>query len=256
MIIAQNTKQVFKKHGDELLEHATPKQLLDAITKHNPSLLFEYITEHHREKVIELIMAEQRKPIGFDLLDYRFMDSTGRKYYGFPKDMPISIERFGKMRDFIMWMAVGVSPDEFEQIIQTADKAWIDTLKTKKNHQRVGLLLQELKLRMNMVIHTDLLYNLMAVQWIREDENPEKFDASIHDEKVAQFKKDNATGNTYFFFHQPELKRLNELWNFTPDEWLAYWNESEAKQKWLKTALRTVLSEIESTHETKISTTD
>jgi len=105
-----------------------------------------------------------------------------------------------------------------------------------------------------MVIHTDLLYNFLAVQWVREDEHPELFDATIHDEKVRQFKNETATGNSYFFFRQPELKRLNELWNFTENEWTQYWNESQQRQQFMQMALKTILSDIESKNETMIST--
>jgi hypothetical protein len=216
------------------------------------SELVDYAIEHHSQEIKKRLVDLQRKPIGFNELEFRFFDSNGRKYYGFPKNMPLPIERFGRMRDFMTWMTVGISPDEFEQLIDVADKSWVNTLKTNKNHQRVGLILQELKLRLNMVVHTDLVYNFLAVQWVREDENPQIFDSSIQDEKVEMFKHDAATGDAYFFFHQPELMKLNELWNFTPGEWEKYWQESKMKQTWLKTALKTISSGIEFNNEQTI----
>lgn len=247
---------IIAKSIESAISRATPRQLLNALEQQNPDLMIEHVLDKYKGRVNEMVVQHQRKPIGFEQLEFRFKDTNGISYYGFSKDMPLPIERFGKMRDFMQWMTTGVSPDEFEMIIDACDKAWVATLKTNKNHNRVGLLLSELRLRMKMVVHTDLLYNFMACQWIREDESPDKFDASIQDEKVSQFKKDTSTGNTYFFFHQPELRQLRRLWNFTPNEWVAYWQDSERKQAFLKESLRIILSEIELQNETKILTPD
>jgi hypothetical protein len=231
----------------------TTNDVIETLKSISQSKLIDYAIEHHESEIKKRLVNLQRKPIGFDELEFRFFDSEGRKYYGFPKNMPLPIERFGRMRDFMTWMTVGISPDEFEQLIDVADKSWVNTLKTNKNHQRVGLILQELKLRLQMVVHTDLVYNFLAVQWIREDENPQIFDANIQDAKVEMFKHDAATGDSYFFFHQPELRRLNELWNFTSDEWEKYWSESLRKQTWLKMALKNISSAIESSNAQTIS---
>lgn len=240
---------IITKNIQTALTKATPKQLLDELVKQNPALLSEYVAENMPDKVIEIVMKDQRKPLGFEHLEYRFMDSNGKKYYGFHKDYPLSTPRFGKMRDFMMWMVQGVNPEEFEGIINTINKSWVETLKSGKNHARVGLLVEELRMRMRMTLHEDLLYQFMACQWIREDESPEKFDESIQNEKVAQFKKDTESGNTYFFFRQPELKQLSVLWNLSPEEWEAYWAESNQKIAWTKEALKTISYLIESDKE-------
>lgn len=243
---------IISKSIQSALTKATPRQLIEELVKQNPALLSEYVAENMPDKVIEIVMKDQRKPLGFEHLEYRFMDSNGKKYYGFHKDYPISAPRFGIMRDFLMWMVQGVSPEEQEQLIDLANKSWLETLKSGKNHQRVGLILEEMRLRMRMTLHTDLLYQFMACQWIREDESPEKFDESIQNEKVAQFKKDTAEGNTYFFFRQPELKQLSVLWNLSPEEWEAYWKESNQKIAWTKEALKVISSLIESDKEAPI----
>lgn len=240
---------IITKNIQTALTKATPKQLLDELVRQNPALLSEYVVNNCHDTVIEMVMKDQRKPLGFEHLQYRFMDSNGKKYYGFHKDYPLSTPRFGMMRDFMMWMVQGVSPEEFDGIIKVAEKSWVETLKSGKNHQRVGLLLEELRTRMRMTMHTDLLYQFMACQWIREDESPEKFDESIQNEKVAQFKKDTESGNTYFFFHQPELKQLSVLWNLSPEEWETYWKESNQKIAWTKEALKAISSLIESDKE-------
>lgn len=252
------------KSVQNALKKATPKQLLDALVNANPDLMAQYMAENMREKVIEMWKHRQHKPVGFDQLELRYLDDSGRKYYGFPPGIGMPVNRFTKMRDFEMWMTVGVTPGEIKKIVDAMDVAWVNSLKTKKNHHLLGALITDLRMRSDMVIHTELVFQFLAVQWIREDENPEVFDMTIQDEKVATFKKESNNGNNYFFFVQPELSRWNELYNFTPIEWAHYWNESHQRQNRtknlmemiLKTESKTSESKPESNSEMKIGTTD
>lgn len=194
------------------------------------------------------------KRINHSDLEYRFHDKNGKVYFGFTDALPLPLERWGKARDFLSWMNIGLSPDEFIQLIDAAEKNWLSHLKTGKNAAKVGYIFEELKNRKNLVLHSELLYNFMAVQIIREDEDPQTFNNEIHLEKVEQFKKETEAGNSYFFFQVPELKKLRELWNFNQNEWEIYWQESKAQQTILKKILQTILSEQDSKKEQTIST--
>lgn len=249
-----------KRKSADALKNATPRQLLDALAAANAELMVEYVAEHRPDAVIAMWTRKQKKPVGFDELELRFVDSDGRKYYGFPKSMPIPIARYAKMRDFEMWMTVGMTPDEIGKIADALDKATEDFLRTKKGHSRIGALITELKMRREMVVHTELIFNYLAVQFIREDENVEAFDPSIQDEKVATFKRESSNGSHNFFFVQPEFRRWNELFNFTPHEWETYWNESMSRQRKLGILLDMIngsnqssKSKSESPNETRIS---
>ena len=175
-------------------------------------------------------------------LEYRFHDSDGKVYYGFPESLPLPLERWGKLKDFLMYMNIGLSGEEFKQLVDVAEQNWISYIKSGKNAAKVGYIFQELKNRNNVVMHTELLYNYLAVQLIREDEDVETFNNEIHMEKVTQFKKESANGKHYFFFQKPELKKLHEFWNFTQEEWNKFWTESEIQQKMLQESLNTILS--------------
>lgn len=221
LIIAKSKKDVWNKYRDEFIKF--------------------YIEE-----------ANQKRIKNSDL-EYRFHDQEGRVYFGFPDTLPMPLERWGKARDFLHWMNNGLSSEEFNELISVAEKNWLSYIKTGKNASKVGYIFEEMKNRSAMTLHTELLYNYLAVQVVREDEDPIKFNNEIHIEKVEQFKKETEAGNHYFFFRQPELKKLHELWNFSQEEWEKYWTESQLKQQLLKKALRTILSEQESRKETKIS---
>ena len=205
---------------------------LKSIWKKNKDSFLQYYIEESGEKKIEKTN-----------LEYRFHDSNGKIYYGFPESLPLPLERWGKLKDFLFYMNIGYSLDEYNEVIDVAEKNWISYIKTGKNAAKVGYVFQELRNRSRMLIHTELLYNYLAVQLVREDEDVSLFDSVIHNEKVSQFKKECAGGKHYFFFQKPELKKLHELWNFTKEEWNQYWNESEIQQKLLKESLKTILSE-------------
>ena len=234
MIITKDIQTALKK--------ATPRQLLDTLILQNPDLMVEYVAKNRRDDCIQMFLFREQKPIGFEQLELRFVDSQSHMYYGYPKDFSIPMPRYGKIRDFEMWMTVGVTPAEIEQILDAMDVAWVNSLKSKKNHHELGALIQELRMRSHMVVHTELLFNYLACQWIRDDESPDTFDPTIHDEKVATFKKESDNGRNHFFFVQPELKRWNELYNFTPIEWEHYWNESNLKRRHLQNLANYIVS--------------
>lgn len=202
------------------------------------------IWENNKDSFLKYFIAESgEKKIEKTNLEYRFHDSNGKIYYGFPDSLPLPLERWGKLKDFLFYMNVGYSLDEYNQIIDLAEKNWISYVKSGKNAAKVGYILQELRNRSRLLIHTELLYNYLAVQLVREDEDVSIFDSVIHNEKVDQFKKECANGQHYFFFQKKELKKLHELWNFTQEEWNQYWEESEMQQKILKESLKIILSE-------------
>ena len=215
--------------------------------------LKEIWAKHKTDFVQFFIDESSNKRIKSENLEFRFNDSNGKIYYGFPDSLPLPIERWGKARDFLSWMAIGLSPEEFTELIEAAEKNWVSHLKTGKNAARVGYIFEELKTRRNNVLHTELLYNYLAIQLVREDEDPVVFNNEIHLEKVEQFKKETSKGNHYFFFQVPELKKLHELWNFNQEEWERYWIESTTKQKLLKKILQTILSEQDLKKEQTIS---
>lgn len=197
----------------------------------------------NKEKFLQYFIEESgEKRIEKNNLEYRFHDSNGKIYYGFPESLPLPLERWGKMKDFLMYMNIGISLDEYTALIDVAEKNWLSFIKTGKNASKVGYIFQELRNRSRMIFHTELLYNFLAVQLIREDEDVAIFNNEIHNEKVNQFKKECANGQHYFFFQKPELKKLHEFSNFTKEQWLEYWKESEVQQMILKESLKNILS--------------
>ncbi|MFI5404926.1 MAG: hypothetical protein ACHQ1D_00285 [Nitrososphaerales archaeon] len=178
-------------------------------------------------------------------LELCFTDSKGVKYYKFPDNMSLPLERFGKLQEYMMWMSSGITSTELDGLLDEADKALTEGLLQKKNAARIGFILSEIRDRKNMVIHTELLYNFLSVQVIRQDEQPEFYNNSIQMEKVAQFKEETKNGKTYDFFLRIGLKKLNALFNMSEAEWNRLWEESIQAQEALKQASVIIQSEKE-----------
>lgn len=202
----------------------------------------------------KIAASEQMKPIGLDKWEKAFIDSNGLQYYKVSNSMDLPIERKGKLNTYLMWLNMGlgnfivekkdgkeVQYLELDMILDAMEEALNKGLKTKGQAALIGALIHEVRDRKNMVIHTELLYNLLAVQWLREDEKPDVFDEEIHIEKIKQFKYEVSQSNSYFFFATTLLNELLPFLKITEEEWNEYWESSLAKQKALKEFLKDYL---------------
>ena len=187
-------------------------------------------------------------------LELCFSDSKGIKYYKFPDNMTLPIERFGKLQEYMMWMSSGITASELDSLLDEADKALTDGLLQKKNASKIGFILSEIRDRKDMVLHTELIYNFLSVQLVRQDEPPEHYNNSIQMEKVTQFKEETKNGKTYDFFLRIGLKKLNDLFSMSEQERNRLWEKSIQEQNLLKEALKIIQSEKESLITDKVST--
>ena len=189
---------------------------------------------------------DDRKPLELASLERCYTDLNGMSYYRFPDTMQLPIERWGKAKDFMQWMAAGISGNELDMLLDFADNALQEGIKKGKGASRIGFALQEIRERKTMIVHSELLYNFLAVHWIREDEKPTIIDQKIHDQKVAQFKAEVENSDSYFFFQERELKKIYDPFNMSHSELTQYLQDSIIKQEALKKMLLKYSSETES----------
>jgi hypothetical protein len=150
--------------------------------------------------------------------------------------MALPIERFGKAQEFVMWMSAGLTASELQGLVQVAKKEVELMVDGKvKNWVKVGAVLNEIEMRSNLVMHTDLLYQFVAVHYIREDEPIDQFIENIQDDKVEAFQKMVRQGGAYGFFSRlPELANVNKSMNLSPEEWEEYYHASKMEIKRLQ----------------------
>lgn len=188
----------------------------------------------NREALLDIAQRERTLKLTIKDLQFAFR-CLGRDYFVSPPNMNLSLERTGMLQDYFMYINTGMSGGEWTDSLNT----WA-TLLNSNNDKKTALMgaLNVKMVEMNeKVFHTELLYNIMALLHIREDENPLEFNQKIHEEKIADFKRDVANVGSYFFFHQTELKQLNAYLKLSEAEWTTLWHDSERQQMTLRVTL-------------------
>ena len=140
-----------------------------------------------------------------DNLVFAFHDLEGKGYYRFSKELELPLCRAAKIQEYVMWLVRGCSKHEYLNLIEVADAALSCGLKDGKGISKLGHALNELKYRCKMVVHDELFYNILAVQYIRSDEDPTGFSSEIHQQKVDAFINLNKSGDTFFLAIQDLL---------------------------------------------------
>lgn len=193
-----------------------------------------------KSELTKLVALDQNIAFDRSAMEYCLVDLQGKKYYSFPESLALPLERLGKIEEYLQWITSGLTGDTIAFLCDEMDKLLSDGLKTGKNASKIGLIVAEIKSRKEMAIPVELMYNLLAVQIIREDENPEVFNQQIHLEKIIALKELNEqTGG--FFFGLKELKALQNLFNMSPEQWKDYWERSIIAHRIRLEALMTVL---------------
>lgn len=211
--------------------------------------------DRHRQEFLRLEREKYAPKFDRGILEERFTDSQGRRYYGFPSTVDLPLERYARLREFLSWLSSGVTGDELKKLLDAADAALAAGIKTGKNAARIGLVLSELRERADVVLHHELLVHFLAVQLIREDERPEVFDGALHRQKVEDLLQESRDGNPFFFsLRWPELKKLRETFEWSPEEWTRYWHESRVQIQRLDHVLKIASPPSASSDSAKTST--
>lgn len=211
------------------------------------------IWQENREAFLKLYFDEQRKNVQLSKLEHAFVDINGKEYRKFPQSMSLPLERLGRLQGYATFMASGIGGEEMDLILASMDEILSNGIKKPETAAQMGALIHSIRERRQMVFHTELMYNYVAVQLVREDEQPEVYNDEIHNEKVAMFKEMVKAGGAYFFFHEQQLPIPTAFLNLTQIELEVLWQESEAIQKNLKPILDLILRERKFTGNTRTS---
>ena len=162
-----------------------------------------YLFNLFKTDFLKMVFDEQSKPVNFDLLEAKFVDSNGKKYFKYKDDFDIPILRKGKLEQLLQELRSGISGDELGMFLDAMDKS---LNKGQADVAKIGFIITEMRDRKELLLHPDILFEMVTVLYIREDENPALIDEEIHVEKYNQFKKDSQ-GGLYDFFYGAGLKR-------------------------------------------------
>lgn len=195
----------------------------------------ETFYEKHKEEILKMVAKDQNKPLGFDEMEYSFVDIQGRKYYSFTEATSLPIERLAKLEEYKILMSSGLHKGVIDELTNYMEDILSKIVNTglenevkknsSKNIANLGMLINEIKERQKTFIPIELFYAFLSCQLVREDENPYVFNDSIHKDKIVALMGLNEL-NGGFFFGQKELTLLKNLLNMSEEEWNEYWQTS------------------------------
>jgi hypothetical protein len=179
-----------------------------------------------KRQFLKYYFLGQSNKKGFEKMVKRFVDSNGKIYYSPENDFDTPVERIKAIEICVRQLSAGLSDNEMKKIREAMKKALNEG--KKPDLARIGHLVIEMENREEMVLHPDIMFDLVANKYIREDEDPFIVDKKIHQEKIEQFKKDSVDG-LYDFFYRASLAQYIPYLIKSEREWNEFYQESEAK---------------------------
>ena len=214
--------------------------------------------EYFTKRALKQFLSEKNKPQELKDLQFEFVDSEGVKYYSWERMDLVAVCRVNELTGLGMWADAKISPENHTKIcdeINRLNMALVtETNKDKRSklHAGISTLCSELTTRKNYAIPSQVLIAMASVLLVREDENPNKFNTKIQDEKISQFIKEKNNGNTFFLTFPIFKHLLTQLIGTDVNvmQLLMKWEQDEARQM---QTLETISSYTESSDTTKTS---
>ena len=159
----------------------------------------------------KLYFERQSKPTGFDDLEYKFIDSNGKRYFVWKEILNIPLSRKPHLDKAQMELSRMMTGEELNKFLdeqkQLIEGAINEPALRAKNLAAIMMQNEEIRMRNELLFHKEIFIDLIACITVREDEIPERFDQEIHEQKIKQFMDDTETGLS-FFLQKSGLSRL------------------------------------------------
>ena len=194
-----------------------------------------------RKQILKIYFSEQSTSAGFENMKVQFVDSEGRKYFSPDKDLDLPHVRTQEIQRRLMGVKFGLDDSYVEDFI-TAVKAALNNGK-RPDVAVIGHLINELEARSKIWLHPDVMFDMVAFKYIREDEDPAVIDKNIHIQKVEQFRKDSKEG-LYDFFYKARLTDVLPFLKSLESEFPEFWQESIVQLKAKETQIKSIISKL------------
>src|SRR3990167_10622444 len=98
------------------------------------------------------VLNDQFKPLGFEKLEFLFINEKGVKYYRFPDSMMLPLERDSKLTEFIYLYSRGLSPESFDKLLDEMDSCLQAGVSDKKvkSAAKIGAIIHQMRWRKDM----------------------------------------------------------------------------------------------------------
>jgi hypothetical protein len=161
-------------------------------------------------------------------LEAAFHDDKGRLWSTFRDDSLLPISRIAEQHTHLQYMAAGLSAETWAKALDA-----INVCFAKSDMIGAGVVLHGLRDLEKRIVNLDAMVNVLAVNYVREDEDPTVINAAIHAEKCDYLKSETEQGR--FFFRLPMCLRLLNVATLSTEESQTLWtNYVKEKQNLLR----------------------
>lgn len=180
-------------------------------------------SEQFKTDALNFAFSQQSKPVNFDLLHQIFIDSNGKRYFKYNQDSDTPIVRKGKIDESMAMALSKFSEGEMDVFITKGDELCSTALNSLTQEGRIDnvaklkAFFEEMKSRQTIPLHPDMMFEVVAYMYIREDEKHDEVDEDIQAQKIIQFKKDSK-GGLRDFFYMAALKEYIPYLNISDED--------------------------------------
>lgn len=167
-------------------------------------------------------------------LIYAFTDSEGNRYYTWQDGEMMPVCRLQALQNLVMHYEMHLAPREIVNVAQAIQNSVADTIKAKTDKERsltaakTNAYANELLIRQEYCVPTEIYIEMAAVYAVRHDENAEELSKVIQNEKIAQFTADINAG-VDFFFRLPQLVLSTNLSKMSSAQLKLYFQKAAAQ---------------------------
>ena len=165
------------------------------------------------EKLYKDLIKENGNPLlskreDFNEMQYSYTDSNGLRYFSYLNPFKTPIMRFVNLSKAFQELTKAIDTDEEDLMWKSIEKALQGNKETndKPDIGMIGFIVTERKARKKYLVHEDIMLKIVSCLYIREDQDPSKWDEELESEKIQQFKKD--IDNMYLFFCESGMNKL------------------------------------------------
>jgi hypothetical protein len=182
----------------------------------------------------------------------RFLfEKDGHKFFTFPKNTNLPIERFAEMMALQDLLGAGLSGEEMEKILGLMEQVIAAGITNNpKNVAILNNLIYIMRQRKDGIIHRDLLLNIAAIWIVRDDEPIQSISVDIHNEKLTLFER-MSKEDSHGFFTALELPILVPLLSMSPQDFKELWENNGRQMKILTEQLAYLSSNLQVSSENK-----
>lgn len=186
------------------------------------------------------IFRKKKEVSPFLNMDFVHKDSDGLKWYEFNDKTTMPLLRYIKLQKFIVIWNRNLDNEELNKLIDIAVEAVEDGVRKKSGEKQINLLkivsvLNEIKTRQDKIRPFEVMADILAISYIRSDENFFEFDKTKHLEK-KQYIMDQSKKKEVFFIDTAVFKRLSNYAIGSKEDLQEYLELSEQEREATKKA--------------------